>query len=59
MTRTRISKEATSIRRMISEDGDLALKLSSHLLGNFRWKVECSVQAHNGERLQGSDFRAE
>lgn len=59
MTRASTWKEATRIRRMTSEDGDLALKLSSPLLGNFRWKFGCSVQAHNGERLQGSDFRAE
>ena len=44
---------------MIRKDGDLALELRGHLLGNFRIQSKRGMQAHKGKRLQSSDFWAE
>lgn len=44
---------------MISKQGNLTLELTDYLRSNFRRQRESGVQAHDGKRLQGSDFGAE
>lgn len=44
---------------MVRKESNLTLELRGHLLSDVRIQSERGMQAHQGKRLQSSDFRAE